>query len=55
MPTFDEAMTNLRSAIEANRAKAVADALAAQPAPVDTSERDAAAVQALADELNPPG
>jgi hypothetical protein len=51
-PAFDSAMSNLRAAIDAKIAKAVSDATA--PAVDAAQTEDAAAVQALANELNPP-
>jgi hypothetical protein len=61
MPTMDEAMATLATAVDAAKAKAVSDALAAQPAAPDPTAiageqetTDAAKVEAFAAQINPP-
>jgi hypothetical protein len=60
MPTMDEAMAKLQTAVDAHTAKAVAEALANQPAPIDPAavsaeqeQTDAGRVETFANALNP--
>lgn len=60
MPTMDEAMATLATAVDAAKAKAVSDALAAQPVVDETAvaatqeAADAEKIEAFAATINPP-